>query len=188
MDGDERRVDLGEVNGRVFVNNVSLGVYAEAVQRRGYRAAKLRTLLDTIPDALGPAGTGLDLRWSGPGGQEHSGGAVIMVSNNRYRLGRTVGSGTRPAIDDGLLGVAIAGAPTGRGQLGRSQRPCGNGPRRPSRSALTIPFPRESMARPSASSHRFGSASAPGCCERASLPDIQEPRRQLKFRRARSKA
>ena len=123
VDGDERRVDLGEVNGRVFVNNVSLGVYAEAVQRRGYRAAKLRTLLDTIPDALGPSGTGLDLRWSGPGGQEHSGGAVIMVSNNRYRLGRTVGSGTRPAIDDGLLGVAIAGAPTGRGQLGRSQRP-----------------------------------------------------------------
>ena len=124
VDGHERRVDLGDVNGRVFVNNVSLGVYAEAVQRGGYRNAKLRTLLDTVPDALGSDGSGLDLRWAGPDGQEHHAGAVILVSNNRYRLGRAIGSGTRPAIDDGLLGIAIAGAPTGRGERGRApQRP-----------------------------------------------------------------
>ena len=29
---------------------------------------------------------------------------MVLVSNNRYRLGRAVGSGTRPRIDDGLLG------------------------------------------------------------------------------------
>ena len=46
--GGERRVDLAEVNGRTFVNNVSLGLYAEAVQREGYREAKLRTILDTV--------------------------------------------------------------------------------------------------------------------------------------------
>ena len=47
-----------------------------------------------------------------------------MVSNNQYRLGRAVGSGTRPSIDDGLLGIAIAGAPTGRGERGHAaQRP-----------------------------------------------------------------
>ncbi len=109
-----------EVNGRVFVNNVSLGVYAEAVQSSGYRDAKLRTLLDTVPDALGPSGSGLDLRWTGPGGHEHRSGAVILVSNNRYRLGRAVGSGTRPAIDDGLLGIVVAGAPAGRGESGRA--------------------------------------------------------------------
>ncbi len=54
VSGGERRVDLAEVNGRVFVNNVSLGLYAEAVQRPGYREAKMRTLLDTIPEAVGP--------------------------------------------------------------------------------------------------------------------------------------
>ena len=102
--GGERRVDLAEVNGQVFVNNVSLGLYAEAVQREGYRDAKIRTLLDTVPDALGPSGPGLDLRWTGPDGHEHHSGAMILVSNNRYRLGRQVGSGTRPKIDDGLLG------------------------------------------------------------------------------------
>ncbi len=66
--GRERRVDLAEVNGRVFVNNVSIGLYAEAVQREGYREAKLRTILDTLPEVLGPEGKGLDLRWTGPGG------------------------------------------------------------------------------------------------------------------------
>jgi diacylglycerol kinase family enzyme len=115
VDGGERRVDLAEVNGQVFVNNVSLGLYADAVQREGYRDAKLRTLLDTVPDMLGPDGTGLDLWWTGPGGHEHASGAAILVSNNRYRLGRAVGSGTRPRIDDGRLGITIAGGPTGRG-------------------------------------------------------------------------
>ena len=67
VDGRERRVDLAEVNGSVFVNNVSLGIYAQAVQREGYREAKLRTIARTVPDTLGPDGTPLDLRWDGPG-------------------------------------------------------------------------------------------------------------------------
>jgi diacylglycerol kinase family enzyme len=111
--GRERRVDLAEVNGRVFVNNVSLGLYAEAVQREGYREAKLRTILDTLPEALGPEGKGLDLRWTGPRGNQHSSGAAILVSNNRYRLGRAVGSGTRPRIDDKLLGITVASLSAG---------------------------------------------------------------------------
>jgi diacylglycerol kinase family enzyme len=124
VDGGERRVDLAEVNGRVFVNNVSLGLYAEAVQREGYREAKLRTILATFPEVLGPNGEGLDLRWKGPGGHDHSSGAAILVSNNRYRLGNAVGSGTRPRIDNGLLGVTVASAPTGRGESRRLlQRP-----------------------------------------------------------------
>ncbi|HKY17178.1 MAG TPA: diacylglycerol kinase family protein [Microthrixaceae bacterium] len=123
VQGGERTVDLAEVNGRVFVNNVSLGLYAEAVQAEGYREAKLRTILDTLPDVLGPDGDGLDLRWTGPGGSEHSSGAAILVSNNRYRVGRAVGSGTRPKIDDGLLGVTVTGGPM-RGEGGRVvQRP-----------------------------------------------------------------
>ena len=119
--GRERRVDLAEVNGRVFVNNVSLGLYAEAVQREGYREAKLRTILDTLPEALGPEGKGLDLRWTGPGGQQHASGAAILVSNNRYRLGRVVGSGTRPRIDDALLGITVASSPVAGRRL--FQRP-----------------------------------------------------------------
>jgi diacylglycerol kinase family enzyme len=123
VDGGERRVDLAEVNGRVFVNNVSLGVYAEAVQQSGYRDAKVKTLLDTFADSVGPDGEGLDMRWRGPGGREHSSGAAILVSNNRYRLGRAVGTGTRPRIDDGLLGITVVSAPTGPGGIAGAQRP-----------------------------------------------------------------
>ena len=94
VDGGERTVDLAEVNGRVFVNNVSLGLYAEAVQRQEYRDAKIRTLLDTVPDVLGPdSAEKLDLRWTGPGGHTHHSGAMVLVSNNQYRLGRAIGSG-----------------------------------------------------------------------------------------------
>ncbi len=106
VDGGERRVDLAEVNGRVFVNNVSLGVYAEAVQKEGYREAKLRTIFNAIPEALGPDGEPPDLRWTGPSGHEHTSGAAILVSNNPYRL-RAVSAGTRPRLDSGQLGVTV---------------------------------------------------------------------------------
>jgi diacylglycerol kinase family enzyme len=113
--GGERVVDLGEVNGRVFVNNVSLGVYAEAVQKGGYRDAKLRTIADTMPAVLGPGGETLDLRWTGPDGREHKTSAVMLVSNDPYRLGRVLGSGTRPRLDGGVLGITAlqAGAAAG---------------------------------------------------------------------------
>ncbi len=113
VEGGERRVDLAEVNGRVFVNNVSLGLYAEAVQRPGYREAKLRTLAGTLPEVLGPGADGPDLRWEGPDGTRQHGAAAVLVSNNRYRLGRALGAGTRPRLDAGLLGIAVAGGALG---------------------------------------------------------------------------
>jgi diacylglycerol kinase family enzyme len=105
--GGERRVDLAEVNGRVFVNNVSLGMYAEAVQQAGYRNAKLRTLLDTVPDVVGPDAAPPSVHWLHDGGEES--GVALLVSNNPYRLGRAIGSGTRPRLDGGTLGIAVFG-------------------------------------------------------------------------------
>ncbi len=105
VDGGERYVDLGEVNGRVFVNNVSLGVYAEAVGQERYRNAKLLTLLDTLAETLGPEGEAAELRWCADNGEARTSTALILVSNNAYRLGPTVGSGTRPRLDAGVLGV-----------------------------------------------------------------------------------
>ncbi|HKP91517.1 MAG TPA: diacylglycerol kinase family protein [Thermoleophilaceae bacterium] len=113
VDGAERRVDLAEVNGRVFVNNVSLGLYAEAVQQAGYRDAKLRTLAETVPAVIGPKGRRLDLRWSDGDGHEHASADVVLVSNDPYRLGRALGSGTRPRLDTGVLGIAVALAENG---------------------------------------------------------------------------
>ncbi len=122
--GGERVVDLAELNGRVFVNNVSLGVYAEAVQRDGYREAKVRTLLATGAEMMDPDEPRQQLGWRSPSGREHKAGVAILVSNNRYRLGGELGSGTRPKIDDGLLGVTVFTDPLdGDRRLGRRQRP-----------------------------------------------------------------
>ena len=124
VDAGERWVDLAEVNGRVFVNNVSLGVYAEAVQRDGYREAKLKTLMETLPEMMGPGAEGPDLQWRSPSGKRHASGAAILVSNNKYRLGSSIGSGTRPKIDDGLLGIATLADPAaGRRRLRSFQKP-----------------------------------------------------------------
>jgi diacylglycerol kinase family enzyme len=110
--GGERLVDLAEVNGRVFVNNVSLGVYAQAVQQSGYRDAKLRTLLDTIPETARTNSEAPSLRWRDPDGFAHDSGMALLISNNPYRLGTAIGSGTRPRLDTAQLGVAVLG-PTG---------------------------------------------------------------------------
>ena len=124
VEAGERLVDLAEVNGRVFVNNVSLGIYAEAVQKDEYREAKIKTLLDTVPEVIGPDGDAPELEWDSPSGKHHASGAAILVSNNKYRLGRAVGSGTRPKIDDGKLGIAILADPVTAGRrLRQFQRP-----------------------------------------------------------------
>jgi diacylglycerol kinase family enzyme len=108
IDGGERRVDLAEVNGRVFVNNVSLGLYADAVQQDGYRAAKIRTLVAMAPATVGGDGATPPLRWTGPDGTEGERALALLVSNNPYRLGTALGSATRPHLDEGDLGVTTA--------------------------------------------------------------------------------
>ena len=108
VDGGERRVDLAEVNGRVFVNNVSIGLYANAVQQAGYRDEKIRTLFETASSELQSQDAGQALRWRGPEGEDGSDAVVLLISNNVYRLGAGIGSGTRPQLDEGVLGVAAA--------------------------------------------------------------------------------
>jgi diacylglycerol kinase family enzyme len=120
-DGGERYVDLGEVNGRVFVNNVSLGVYAEAVGQEGYREAKTRTLLDTLTETLGPGGEPNELRWLDDAGGPQVSTALVLVSNNVYRLGPTLGSGTRPHLDEGVLGIVDFHPPVA-GEKGETAR------------------------------------------------------------------
>lgn len=109
-DGAERRIDVAEVNGRVFLNNVSLGIYGEAVRRTAYRDAKLRTLAETAERVLGPSRQVPALRLVDDTGREHTHLAVVLVSNNPYALDPPFG-GTRPALDGGQLGILVLDTP-----------------------------------------------------------------------------
>ncbi len=51
-DGEELRVDLGIIGGRIFVNNASFGAYAEVVRSPAYRDDKRGNTLKTLPDLL----------------------------------------------------------------------------------------------------------------------------------------
>jgi diacylglycerol kinase family enzyme len=104
-DGVERRIDLATVNGRTFVNNASLGLYAKVVQSPEYRDAKLRTAGAMLPDLLAPGAAPLDIRFAGPDGGQPQAAQLVLVSNNPYQLVHLGGRGTRERIDRGLLGV-----------------------------------------------------------------------------------
>ena len=101
----ERRIDLGQIGDRIFVNNASLGVYATVVQSDAYRDAELGATARMLPDLLGPGGKWFDLRFDLPDGAPRSSADMVLISNDVYRLDSMTGSGTRPRIDDGLLGV-----------------------------------------------------------------------------------
>jgi diacylglycerol kinase family enzyme len=100
----EHVIDLATVNDRVFVNNASLGAYAEVVQSDAYRDAKLRTWADMAPDVLKSNGGG-HLRYRDADDAQHDDAAVILVSNNRYHLTSISGAGTRARLDAGSLGI-----------------------------------------------------------------------------------
>ena len=105
FDGRERRVDLARVNGHVFVNNASMGLYGRLVKSRQYRDAKLRTVIEMLPEVLGRQAEPFDLRFTDPEGFEHVGAQLLLVSNNRYELDPLAPQGARGKIDKGTLGV-----------------------------------------------------------------------------------
>jgi len=109
--GRVQRVDVGVVNGRVFINNSSLGVYARALVERDatrtqwgwgkwpamalaaarvfWRSPLVRVRLDTAEGSRGRQTP------------------LVFVGNNRYRLDRFK-VGARDSLDAGVLSLYVA--------------------------------------------------------------------------------
>jgi diacylglycerol kinase family enzyme len=115
--GVERRIDMAEVNGRPFLNNISLGVYGDAVQRSGYRDAKLQTMLDTLHEVLSSTAPTPELHVTDDVARRHTSPLLVLVSNNEYALDQPLARGSRPRLDTGRLGIIVLERP--RGVLGR---------------------------------------------------------------------
>jgi diacylglycerol kinase family enzyme len=110
----ERRIDYATVGDRLFVNNVSLGIYATIVQQEGYRDAKAETTKALLPEVLGRTDEPFDLQFTDPNGVEVDGAFLIQVSNNPYVLGATFDASQRRRLDTGTLGVVAVTGTTGR--------------------------------------------------------------------------
>jgi diacylglycerol kinase family enzyme len=105
VDGIERRVDLATVGDRVFVNNVSLGLYARVVRTPEYREHKMKAVARMLPELVSDEGPPLELRYTPPGSLGEESATLVLVSNNRYELRGLGAVGTRERLDGGTLGV-----------------------------------------------------------------------------------
>jgi diacylglycerol kinase family enzyme len=108
--GARVRVDVGEVNGRVFINNSSIGIYPDivierdALRARGYRkwtafAMATATVLRRFP--------GVVVRVESDGKTETFRTPFLFIGNNEYEVeGLQIGS--RKKLDEGRLHAYVA--------------------------------------------------------------------------------
>lgn len=105
-DGHIRHVDVAEVNGRVFVNNSSVGLYPLMVRDRERQQEHLgRGKWPAMARAAGRAVWRLSkwrLRISADGETARLETPILFVGNNRYETG-LFGLGTRASLDEGKL-------------------------------------------------------------------------------------
>lgn len=105
-EGTERRVDVGRVGDRIFLNNVSLGVYARLVHRREKRRRgddilpRLRALATSLRQDHG-----WTRRYRVDGQPIRA--SVLLVGNNEYRVELTA-LGERERLDGGVLALYAA--------------------------------------------------------------------------------
>jgi diacylglycerol kinase family enzyme len=117
--GHWRDVDVGEVNGRVFVNNCSMGLYPEAVrgreERRDRGAPKWPAMMQAMRDALASLPL-LRLTLRTDDRTMRVATPLLMVGNNRYQTD-LLRLGQRESLDEGLLWVYLTKSTGARGVL-----------------------------------------------------------------------
>jgi len=101
--GDQRRIDVGRAGDRLFLNNVSIGLYARLVHRREHHRrrrealARVRSWTMLLTHREAPAIT-LD------GAPVHA--RLVLVANNAYTL-ELPSIGARDRLDEGRLHLYV---------------------------------------------------------------------------------
>jgi diacylglycerol kinase family enzyme len=104
FEGVERRVDVARLDGRLFLNNVSLGLYAGLVhrrehhRRRGEALAGARAISRVVRERHR-----MRVRVDG----DELPARLLLVANNRYDLDLFT-LGARPRLDEGKLSLYAA--------------------------------------------------------------------------------
>lgn len=109
--GESQRIDVGEVNGRIFLNNASLGIYPRIVEQRErdqqqHRLPKLLALMKATFNAIRRLVLHrVRIVFNGREIQRRS--PFVMVGNNEYSL-EGIDRGTRRSLTAGRLSLLVA--------------------------------------------------------------------------------
>ena len=131
-DGVETGIDVGDVNGRLFLNNASIGFYSTMIQDPAYRKHRIVVPLRYLRRTLFGGGRTVALTMSDPPPRVKVPANVltVLVSNNEYSPAIAPGPALRPRLDGGQLWVHVIGSDrrgrvtgwTRRAHRGRSDR------------------------------------------------------------------
>ncbi len=102
--GVERRIDVGDINGRIFLNNASFGLYADIVDNPNYRENKVAITRQVLKDTLARKKQGYPLIFKNR--NKHYKRAIqVLVGVNRYKTVNLMEMGEREQLDQGVLQV-----------------------------------------------------------------------------------
>ena len=119
--GEIRALDLGEVNGEVFINNSVLGFYPPVVQLRDWQRRKhnrnkwvaaVIAMFKVLPHVHS-----LRLRMEADGLEMHRETRFVFIGNNEYQM-NAFNFGARSRLDSGCLYLYIARPRTRAGLAG----------------------------------------------------------------------
>ena len=116
--GEERRVDVGRVGDRVFLNNVSLGLYARLVHRRERHRRRRAALARVRALALTLRDHGRTQQFTVDGRPVRA--QVLLVANNPYTFD-LLSLGERETLDEGRLHLYV---PHGLRRVRWDERSC----------------------------------------------------------------
>jgi diacylglycerol kinase family enzyme len=108
--GQVQEVDVGEVNGRVFINNSSLGLYPEIVRERELQQlhlgkSKWRALASATLHAT-EGRPGMAVRVDADGDQQVRRTPFVFIGNNRYTM-EGLAIGARETLQGGELSLYL---------------------------------------------------------------------------------
>ncbi|HEY4161148.1 MAG TPA: diacylglycerol kinase family protein [Candidatus Saccharimonadales bacterium] len=103
--GVERRVDIGLLGDRVFLNNASFGLYAEITSNQEYRERKIETSRRVTRSLASSANPFYPLVFRDGAGTVREHAALVLVGVNRYETLRLDELGERKRLDGGVLQI-----------------------------------------------------------------------------------
>lgn len=105
--GVETAVDVGDINGRIFLNNASFGLYADIVDNPEYREHKVATSRKVLQDILEDNGKAYSLQFRDHENNKHQQAVLILVGVGPYETLNLLELGHRKSLSSGKLQISV---------------------------------------------------------------------------------